>query len=129
MSTKAKKSSVDVGSAFESAASQFRGLNPKEPGQWPTLPKAASWLAMVAAVVVACWFALLSTASDELQAERDREPANARKGRAEAKKAEQALAREQQREEKRLRREAEKSQNLKSAQVDMDSLALAAIPA
>ena len=26
MSTKAKKSSVDVGSAFESAASQFRGL-------------------------------------------------------------------------------------------------------
>ena len=75
MSTKAKKSSVDVGSAFESAASQFRGLNPKEPGQWPTLPKAASWLAMVAAVVVACWFALLSTASDELQAERDREPA------------------------------------------------------
>ena len=75
MSTKAKKSSVDVGSAFESAASQFRGLNPKEPGQWPTLPKAVSWLATAAAVVVACWFALLSDATDELQAERDREPA------------------------------------------------------
>ncbi len=63
------------------------------------------------------------------QAQRDRELANARKAKAEAKKNEQALAREQQREEKRQRRAAEKSQNLKSAQVDMDSLALAAVPA
>ena len=67
------------------------------------------------------------------QAQRDRELANARKAKAEAKaeakKNEQALAREQQREEKRQRREAEKSLNLKSAQVEMDSLALAAVPA
>lgn len=74
MNTKANKPSFDVSSMVEHAASQFRGLNPKEPGQWPTLPKAASWLAMAAAVVVACWFALLSDATDELQAERDREP-------------------------------------------------------
>ncbi|MGL6108535.1 MAG: type 4a pilus biogenesis protein PilO [Rubrivivax sp.] len=66
--------SIDVGSLFEQAASQFRGLNAKEPGQWPILPKAASWLALAAAVVVACWFGLLSAATDELQAERDREP-------------------------------------------------------
>ena len=75
MNTKATKPSFDVSSMVEHAASQFRGLNPKEPGQWPTLPKAASWLATVAVVVVACWFALLSDATDELQAERDREPA------------------------------------------------------
>jgi type IV pilus assembly protein PilO len=75
MNTKASKPSFDVGSAIGQAASQFRGLNPKEPGQWPMLPKAASWLAAAAAVVAACWFALLSTATDELQAERDREPA------------------------------------------------------
>jgi len=75
MNTKASKPSFDVSSMVEHAASQFRGLNPKEPGQWPTLPKAASWLATAAAVVVACWFALLSDATDELQAERDREPA------------------------------------------------------
>jgi type IV pilus assembly protein PilO len=75
MNTKASKPSLDVGAAIEQAVSQFRGLNFKEPGQWPMLPKAASWLAAVAAVVVACWFALLSTATDELQAERDREPA------------------------------------------------------
>ncbi len=63
------------------------------------------------------------------QAQRDRELANARKERAAAKKEKQALEREQQRDEKRQRREAEKSLNLKSAQVEMDSLALAAIPA
>ena len=74
MSTKASNPNFDVSSLFENAVSQFRGLNPKEPGQWPTLPKLASWLAMVAAVVVACWFALLSDATDELQVERDREP-------------------------------------------------------
>jgi type IV pilus assembly protein PilO len=75
MNTKATQSTFDVSSLVEHAASQFRGLNPKEPGQWPTLPKAAAWLAMVVAVVVACWFGLLSAATDELQAERDREPA------------------------------------------------------
>jgi type IV pilus assembly protein PilO len=75
MNTKAQSSSFDVSSLVEQAASQFRGLNPKEPGQWPMLPKAASWLATTLAVVVACWFALLSDATDQLQAERDREPA------------------------------------------------------
>jgi type IV pilus assembly protein PilO len=75
MNTKANQTNLDVGSLFTQAASQFRGLNPKEPGQWPMLPKAAAWLATAVAVVVACWFALLSGATDELQAERDREPA------------------------------------------------------
>ncbi len=75
MNAKASNSSFNASGLVEQAASQFRGLNPKEPGQWPTLPKLASWLAMVAAVVVACWFGVLSTATDELQAERDREPA------------------------------------------------------
>ncbi len=75
MNAKSSSKSVDVGAWFAQVASQFRGLNPKEPGQWPLLPKLASWLAMVAAVVVACWFALLSGATDELEAEREREPA------------------------------------------------------
>jgi type IV pilus assembly protein PilO len=74
MKAKSSSPSVDVGALFSQAAAQFRGLNPREPGQWPILPKVASWLAMAAAVVVACWFGLLSGATDELQAERDREP-------------------------------------------------------
>ena len=75
MKSKDKQPSFDVSSLVTHAASQFRGLNPKEPGQWPVLPKAAAWVATAAVVVVACWFGLLSTATDDLQAERDREPA------------------------------------------------------
>jgi type IV pilus assembly protein PilO len=74
MNTKANPSSFAVSTLVEQAASQFRGLNPKEPGQWPALPKAAAWLATTGAVVAACWFALLSDTTDQLQAERDREP-------------------------------------------------------
>lgn len=66
--------SFDVSSFFEHATSQFRNLNPNEPGQWPTLPKAATWAAAAALVVVAGWFLLLSGASDELDASRAQEP-------------------------------------------------------
>ena len=38
------------------------------------MPKAAVFLAVVVGVVVIAWFALLSQAVDELEAERDREP-------------------------------------------------------
>ncbi len=67
--------SVDLNSMFEGAASQFRGLNPNEPGQWPLLPKIATWLAVAIAVLVAGWFLLLQSAHDELDAERAKEPA------------------------------------------------------
>ena len=75
MATQAKSGNIDVGAAFERAASQFRGLNPNEPGQWPWLPKAATWVALAIAVVVVGWFLLLSDAHDELDAERAKEPA------------------------------------------------------
>lgn len=70
----AKATTTDFSSLAGQAASQFRGLDPKQPGQWPLLPKLAVWAAMVAAVLVAAWFVLLSDAADELQAARDREP-------------------------------------------------------
>jgi type IV pilus assembly protein PilO len=65
---------IAVTGFVENAASQFRGLNPKEPGQWPPLPKVATWAGACAAVVAAGWFALLSTATDELEALRLKEP-------------------------------------------------------
>jgi type IV pilus assembly protein PilO len=71
---KASNPSFDVGAAVEGALSQFRGLNPNEPGQWPLLPKVAACAAAVAGVLVAGWFLLLSSATDELQSQRDREP-------------------------------------------------------
>jgi type IV pilus assembly protein PilO len=64
----------DLNSAFERASSQFKGLNTREPGQWPTLPKLAVWLFTTAVVVLIGWFLLLSTATEELEAERLKEP-------------------------------------------------------
>ncbi len=74
MATKSKTANVDLNSVFEGAASQFRGLNPNEPGQWPMLPKAMTFAAIAAAMVVVGWFLLLSTAHDELDAEHNKEP-------------------------------------------------------
>lgn len=74
MATQAKSINVDLNSVFGAAASQFRGLNPNEPGQWPMLPKVATWVVLVIAVVVLGWFLLLSGVDDELQAERNKEP-------------------------------------------------------
>lgn len=73
MATK-EKSGIDMNALMESAASQFRGLNPREPGQWPILPKLLAFLAMTLAMVVVGWFVLLATAHDELDSERNREP-------------------------------------------------------
>ena len=74
MATKSKPINLDLNTVFAGAVSQFRGLNPQEPGQWPALPKLAVWLAVTAVVVVAGWFLLLTTADDELEAERNKEP-------------------------------------------------------
>ncbi len=65
---------VDIGAVIDRAGSQFRGLNPREPGQWPWMPKVAAYVGMVLAVVALGWAALASTAADALQAERDKEP-------------------------------------------------------
>jgi type IV pilus assembly protein PilO len=74
MATKAKSVNVDLNSVFGAAASQFRGLNPNEPGQWPMLPKLATWLVLAIMVVVVGWFLLLAGVDEQLQAERDKEP-------------------------------------------------------
>ena len=75
MATKAKAINVDLNSVFEGAASQFRALNPQQPGQWPILPKLLAWVAVALVMVVLGWFFLLSPAHEELDAQRAREPA------------------------------------------------------
>jgi type IV pilus assembly protein PilO len=74
MATKAKAINVDLNSVFEGAASQFRALNPQQPGQWPILPKVLAWVAVALVMVVLGWFFLLSPAHEELDAQRAREP-------------------------------------------------------
>ncbi|KPF50275.1 pilus assembly protein PilO [beta proteobacterium AAP121] len=64
----------DVTGFVEQAASQFRNLNPNEPGQWPPLPKIATWLAAAGAVVFLGWFLLLSAATQDLEDLRAKEP-------------------------------------------------------
>jgi type IV pilus assembly protein PilO len=64
----------DVTNLVDQAASQFRNLNPNEPGQWPALPKAAVCLAATLAMMVAGWFLVLSAANDELDGARQQEP-------------------------------------------------------
>jgi type IV pilus assembly protein PilO len=70
----ARPATVDVATAFDRAQLQFKGLNPQEPGQWPLLPKALAWVAAGALALVLGWVALVSGASDELQAAHNIEP-------------------------------------------------------
>jgi len=74
MATQTKTPSVDLAASFEQVASQFRGLDFKQPGQWAFLPKLTSWLLLGAMVVGLLWLLLLSDKTDELEAERNKEP-------------------------------------------------------
>ena len=74
MATQTKSPGVDVAASVERVASQFRGLDFKQPGQWPLLPKLTSWLLLGALVVGLLWLLLLSDKTDELEAERNKEP-------------------------------------------------------
>ncbi|MEY3271720.1 MAG: hypothetical protein RLZZ341_621 [Pseudomonadota bacterium] len=59
---------------LESAAGQFRNLNPNEPGQWPLLPRIAAWLGAAVAAVVVGWFLVNRAAMVELEEARAAEP-------------------------------------------------------
>lgn len=67
--------SADINTVFQDAASQFKGLNLNQPGQWPALPKLVAWFVVAAVVVFIGWTTLLSDAHDQLDAEVAKEPA------------------------------------------------------
>lgn len=67
-------SKIDLNAWFAELSSQFEGLNPKEPGQWPLLPKLATGLAVILIVVGAGYALLLSDVEAALDVERNREP-------------------------------------------------------
>jgi len=67
-------SDLNLNQLPELVASQFRGLNPAEPGQWPLLPKLAVWAGVVVGMLFMAWALVVSSELDTLQAERDREP-------------------------------------------------------
>jgi len=69
------KPKMSLAQLQQAMVGQFRGLNPKDPGSWPVLPRMALYLFIMAAIVVALWFVWLSGSNDELEAERKKEVA------------------------------------------------------
>ena len=69
----ASKSKMTAAELQQAVLGQFRGLNPKDPGSWPVMPRIALCLFIMVAIVVALWFAWLSGSNDELEAERKKE--------------------------------------------------------
>lgn len=69
-----RPAALDVAVLANKATAQFRGLNPREPGQWPLLPKVCAWLGAAAVALGLGWVAVVSSASDALDAARNVEP-------------------------------------------------------
>ena len=69
----APKVNIDFAAIQEKLARQFRDLDPKDPVNWPAVPRFGLFLLIAAAVVVAAWFAFLSSSEEELVAEQGKE--------------------------------------------------------
>jgi type IV pilus assembly protein PilO len=74
MATKAIKINFDLAASLRQGVEQFNNLDPKEPGQWPMLPKVLVWAVAACVVVVVAWFVLLSDEASKLDAARAKEP-------------------------------------------------------
>lgn len=75
MATTKSPSKFDLAALQLSLQSQFRGLNPNDPSSWPAFPRFVLCFVLMAAIVVALWFAWLTSSNDELEAERAKEVA------------------------------------------------------
>lgn len=54
-------------------ATQFRGLDARDPGQWPSAPRLAAWAGALVLALMLGWMLLLAQAADALDAARARE--------------------------------------------------------
>ena len=66
-------SALDFSALKERVQGQFRNLDPRNPVAWPALPRYALFAIVALLIIVALWFVWLSSADDELQAEREKE--------------------------------------------------------
>ncbi|MDP2368433.1 type 4a pilus biogenesis protein PilO [Rhodoferax sp.] len=69
----APKVNIDFAAIQEKVAGQFRDLDPKDPVNWPAVPRYGLFLLIAVAVVLVSWFAVLSGSEDELVAEQAKE--------------------------------------------------------
>lgn len=68
-----KKPSIDFSRLQEQLASQFRDLDPKDPSNWPLIPRVAVFAATSIGIVVFLWFFWLAGSQEILQQEKDKE--------------------------------------------------------
>lgn len=57
----------DFADASDRLQSQFRGLDPKDPSQWPGIPRALLYIVIALAVIGGVWYAYLSDFQAELE--------------------------------------------------------------
>jgi type IV pilus assembly protein PilO len=70
---KSPKINVDLKSVQDKLKSQFSGLDPNDPSQWPAIPRNLLFVVVCVAVIAALWFAWLKTVDEELLTEQARE--------------------------------------------------------
>ncbi len=70
---KPSKLDIDLSGLQQTLKSQFSGLDPNDPTQWPSVPRYLLLTLIAAAVVVGLWFAWLNSFQEELDAERAKE--------------------------------------------------------
>ena len=66
---KSKATRLDLGQVQSKLKSQFTGLDPNDPSQWPAIPRNLLFLGVCAAVVAALWFLWLKDVDAELVAD------------------------------------------------------------
>jgi type IV pilus assembly protein PilO len=64
---------VDIKQFSDSVSAQFRGLNGRHPGLWPTLPRALCAVGMLSSVLFLGWYLHWSNQIDELRAGEEEE--------------------------------------------------------
>lgn len=67
------KINLDFKAIQDQLKSQFSGLDPNDPSQWPSLPRNLLYVAVCVAVIAGLWFAWLKSVDEELIAEKARE--------------------------------------------------------
>lgn len=70
---KTLKSSIDFQAVQTKLKDQFTGLDANDPSSWPVVPRYALCAVVAVAVVIALWFAWLSTSDEELTTEQAKE--------------------------------------------------------
>ena len=55
MANSSRAMNLDLATWFDRASLQFRGLNPRQPGQWPLLPKVCAWVGAAALTLITGW--------------------------------------------------------------------------